>query len=74
MVYNLDEDLENADWLRSLRWNQYLPDGTLIETLAQLRQRFPDEERLKAFLRLPAAVPMPDGLRKELRAEGYEVS
>ena len=81
-----DEDWRNADWLRSLSWNVMIPekDGTLVEvtTADQLLRvlKIPEgasvrekNRELQAFLRLPAARPMPPRLRRELEGRGLKI-
>jgi hypothetical protein len=67
MPYNIDSDIRNADWSKQV-WDMYTPDGTLVQTLDQLREALPaqSDADLKHLLELPVAENMPPGLKAEL--------
>jgi hypothetical protein len=56
------DDGENADWVRAMTWD--LPEDA-DEFLEIVRP-----EKLKHFMRTPAARPMPHPLRLELHRRG----
>ncbi len=69
-----DRDVSNADWLRARAWDLWYIGADdrhhLVDSIEGLKQVVTD---IDAFLKLPAARPMPDSLRKELTKAGYEV-
>lgn len=70
----IDDDLNNADWLSTLRWDFYY-GGHLVTTLEEFlivrgSNDWPLELQkadIRDFLKLPAAKPMPRSLRAEIR-------
>lgn len=58
-VIQVDEHIENADWIKARRWD-------LPTTLAGLIELYPAKDDLRHLLELPAAVPMPPELRAEV--------
>jgi hypothetical protein len=68
---NLDADPEDADWVKTLSWDLPRDAETFISTV--LGDGSPDQQRavLAAFLRLPAARPLPAELREGLTRRGY---
>ena len=76
MVIDIDADLRNADWLRTMVWD-ILPMGDETELDAFLRVvgvDDPKEDGAKAkvdkFMTLPAAEAMPESLKGELKKLG----
>ena len=65
---NIDADIENADWLRSLSWD--LPTEPDIFLAIIKRAGMTDAESVRAFMTLPASRPMPSDLRAELARRG----
>lgn len=66
-----DDDLENADWIRTLSWN--LPTGLdeFLEYLGVSEDSVETQRQaVGQFIKLPAAKPMPDALRAELIRAG----
>ena len=68
MTFNIDADINNADWAKRT-WDIYTSDGQVVSTLGQLRSVFPGmtDAELKHFLELPVAQSMPGGLKAELQ-------
>lgn len=82
MTVNVDANLENADWLRSRTWDLFTPDNKklittydeLAASLLSLSERGANERQVvEAFLKLPAARPMPKELKAELKGKGYNI-
>ena len=72
---NLDRRVDNADWMRSIQWDIFTVGNTkLIDSVEELFLGFdvsddPDErmEFLKHFVQLPAFIPAPIKLKKEIQ-------
>ncbi len=60
-------DLLNEDWVKGTNWDFHNADGSPMTRLPQLLAflRY-DDDRLRDFLTLPAARPMPRGLRRQV--------
>jgi len=67
---NLDEQPENADWLRGLEWDLPTDPDVFIASVLGTGPIRQQRAELAAFLRLPAARPMPAELRAELARRG----
>lgn len=68
-VINVDGNLRSSDWIKSASWSfseiQTLKD--LISMVAGLdKEESVQKQELKDFMRLPASIPMPDSLRREV--------
>jgi hypothetical protein len=61
---NLDEQLHNADWLRSMSWDLPRDKDEFLATIGNLGLPLED------FMKLPAAQAMPGDLRAALMKDG----
>jgi len=69
----LDDSLENADWLRSLRWQINPPTVENLLKFLTVDGKSQAEQRaaVQKFMKLPAAKPMPQELRDALQKQGF---
>ena len=80
-VINIDEDPANADWLRSRTWDMFVWRGDskglapvltlqdLLDCLQLEAEPIPAQKsRLRHFMSLPAAKPMPDALKNDVNS------
>jgi len=67
VTWNIDADVNNADWTKGRTWDIYADDGP-VTTVKQLKEVFPGRTNadLKAMLKLPSARAMPTSLKTEL--------
>lgn len=76
-ILSPDGDLINADWIKALSWDVWTADreklvSTYDELAAFVSPNGEDvQKRISAFLKRPAAIPMPKKLKDELRARGF---
>lgn len=63
MSYNIDSQLDNADWLRSLSWDLPTDKDAFIISIG-------GQENVAHFMTLPAALAMPESLKSELLVKG----
>ena len=76
-VFNIDADIENADWLRSLYWDLPLEPEKVFVIICGTYGTVDDQKaNWEHFLTLPAAKPMPPevkfGVEKYLASGGAE--
>jgi hypothetical protein len=63
-VFNVDDDIENADWLRSLRWDlPREPEKVFVIVCGTYGTVEDQRANWEHFLTLPAAIPMPPEVR-----------
>jgi len=66
MTFNLDQSIENADWIKTRTWDIWTPGYTkLVDTIEELALSIAPMT-VEHFLTLPAAKAMPAKLRDEL--------
>lgn len=68
--YNIDSDLDNADWSKRT-WDFYGPAAQQANMV--LSGHGSADENFTSFMKLPVARAMPDNVRDELRKRGYKV-
>jgi len=54
-----DDDIENADWIKTFSWGLPTDKDEFLQAIG-------GPEMLDHFMTLPAARPMPESLKKEL--------
>jgi len=70
IVLNLDEDPNNADWIKTLSWDLPQDVDEFLDWLASGRGPGTLQSQVEHFMTLPAAVPMPEAIRSGLIDRG----
>lgn len=68
--FDVDADPMNADWPKVRTWDLPTEPRAFLSTIGAVGSLAEQRERLASFMKLPAAIPMPSGLREVLIREG----